>query len=124
MKGTLTMSIEFFGISVDCTDAAAVARFWGAVLGRRVADGATSDDAVLLVEPAALSGPRLAFHRVPETKVAKNRLHLDLISDRFDSESERLISLGAKKLRDVQDGDARWTTFVDIEDNEFDLIAG
>ena len=124
MKGTLTMSIEFFGISVDCTDAGAVARFWGAVLGRQVAEGATSQDAVLLVEPEALSGPRLAFHRVPETKVAKNRLHLDLISERFDSESERLVSLGAKKLRDVQDGDARWTTFVDIEDNEFDLIAG
>ena len=124
MKGTLTMSIEFFGISVDCTDAAAVARFWGAVLGRQVADGATSEDAVLLVEPEARSGPRLAFHRVPEKKVAKNRLHLDLISDSIDSESERLISLGAKKLRDVQDGDARWTTFVDIEDNEFDLIAG
>ena len=118
------MTIEFFGISVDCTDAAAVARFWGAVLGRQVADGATSQDAVLLVEPEALSGPRLAFHRVPETKVAKNRLHLDLISDSFVAESERLISLGAKKLRDVQDGDARWTTFVDIEDNEFDLIAG
>ena len=124
MKGTLTMSIEFFGISVDCTDAAAVARFWGAVLGRQVADGASSEDAVLLVEPEALSGPGLAFHRVPETKVEKNRLHLDLISDSFDSESDRLLSLGAKKLRDVQAGDARWTTFVDIEDNEFDLIAG
>jgi hypothetical protein len=124
VKGRLTMSIEFFGISVDCIDAAALARFWGAVLGRQVADGATSEDAVLLVQPEALSGPRLAFHRVPETKVAKNRLHLDLISDSIDSDSERLMSLGAKKLRDVQAGDARWTTFVDIEDNEFDLIAG
>jgi hypothetical protein len=118
------MSIEFFGISVDCTDAAAVARFWGAVLGRQVADAASLEDAVLLVEPEALSGPRLAFHRVPETKVAKNRLHLDLITHSFDSESDRLLSLGAKKLRDVQAGDARWTTFVDIEDNEFDLITG
>jgi hypothetical protein len=124
VKGTLTMSIEFFGISVDCTDAAAAARFWGAVLGRQVADGATSEDAVLLVEPEALSGPRLAFHSVPETKVAKNRIHLDLISDSFDSECERLLSLGAKKLRDVHGGDARWTTFADIEDNEFDLISG
>jgi hypothetical protein len=96
MKGTLTMSIEFFGISVGCTDAAAVARFWGAVLGRQVADGASSEDAVLLVEPEALSGPGLAFHRVPETKVEKNRLHLDLISDSFDPESDRLLSLGAK----------------------------
>src|ERR1700730_15732149 len=71
MKGTLKMTSEFFRTSDDCADAAVVAQFWGAVLGRRVADGATSEDAVLLVEPAALSGPRLAFHRVPETKVAK-----------------------------------------------------
>src|ERR1700730_7411865 len=102
MKGTLTMNIEFSGISVDCTDATAEARFWGAVLGRQVADGATSDEAVLLVEPEELSGPRLGFHPGPETKVAKNRLHMDVITHSFDSESERLVSLGAKKLRDVQ----------------------
>jgi hypothetical protein len=28
------------------------------------------------------------------------------------------------RLRDVKRGEIRWTTFADIEDNEFDLIAG
>jgi glyoxalase superfamily protein len=79
---------------------------------------------VLLADDKATSGPRLEFHRVRETKVVKNRLHLDLISDSFDTDTERLESLGAKKLRDVQVGNARWTTFADIEGNEFDLIAG
>ena len=32
---------------------------------------------------------------VPEAKVVKNRLHLDLISDTFETEAERLLSLGA-----------------------------
>jgi hypothetical protein len=118
------VSNTLFGISVDCTDAAAVARFWGAVLGRQVADGATSENAVLLADDQVTSGPRLAFHQVPEAKVVKNRLHLDLLSDRFESETERLTSLGAEKIRDVRAGEARWTTFVDIEGNEFDLIAG
>ncbi|MCU1494822.1 MAG: glyoxalase/bleomycin resistance/dioxygenase family protein [Acidimicrobiaceae bacterium] len=118
------MTNTVLGISVDCTDAAAVARFWGAVLGRQVADGATSENAVLLVGDNATSGPRLAFHSVPEAKVVKNRLHLDLISDSFEPETERLVSLGARKLRDVQSDNTRWTTFVDIEGNEFDLIAG
>ena len=117
------MSNILFGISVDCTDAAAAAHFWGAVLGRQVADGATAENAVLVVnEPS--SGPRLAFHRVPEAKVVKNRLHLDLVSDRFSAEAERLVSLGAQKVRDFHEGKARWTTFADIEVNEFDLIAG
>jgi hypothetical protein len=110
-------------LSVDCTDAAAVARFWGAVLGRQVADGATQENAVLLAGDQATSGPRLAFHSVPEAKVVKNRLHLDLMSDSFEPETERLVSLGARKLRDVQSDNTRWTTFVDIEGNEFDLIA-
>ncbi len=113
-----------YGISVDCSDAAAVARFWGAVLGRQVADGATSENAVLLAEDDAKTGPRLSFHSVPEAKVVKNRLHLDLVSRNFDAETERFVSLGAQKLRDLQNGETRWTTFVDIEGNEFDLIAG
>ena len=123
MKGTVTVSNSLFGISVDCTDAAAAARFWGAVLGRQVADDANSENAVLLADEAN-RGPRLAFHRVPEAKVVKNRLHLDLVSDTFEAETERLISLGAQKLGDIKSGEARWTTFADIEGNEFDLIAG
>jgi hypothetical protein len=118
------VSNNLFGISVDCTDAATVARFWGAVLGRPVADGATSENAVLLAEDDTSGGPRLAFHRVPEAKVVKNRFHLDLISDDFATESERLVSLGAEKLNDVRKPGAHWTTFADVEGNEFDLIAG
>ena len=51
-------------------------------------------------------------------------LHLDVISDTFAAEAERLLSLGARRLRDVERGEIRWTTFADIEGNEFDLIAG
>ena len=66
----------------------------------------------------------VVFNVVPEPKTVKNRLHLDLISDTFVAETERLLSLGARRLRDVQTDQARWTTFADIEGNEFDLIAG
>jgi hypothetical protein len=61
---------------------------------------------------------------VPEPKTVKNRLHLDLITTEFEAETDRLAGLGAQKVRDVQQGGARWTTFRDIEGNEFDLIAG
>jgi len=118
------MSNTFFGISVDCGDAVALAGFWGAALGRHVEDGATAEHAVLLANERPDSGPRLAFHRVPEAKVVKNRLHLDLVSDHPLAEAERLVNLGAWKVRDVREGDARWTTFADIEGNEFDLIDG
>jgi hypothetical protein len=118
------MSNSLFGIAVDCADAAALARFWGDVLGRTVATDATPDSAALLPGDEAASGPRLTFHRVPEGKVVKNRLHLDLITETFDAESERLLALGARRLWDVQGTKFHWTTFADIEGNEFDLIAG
>jgi hypothetical protein len=51
-------------------------------------------------------------------------LHLDLISNTFEAESQRLVALGASRIRDVAHGSARWTTFADPEGNEFDLIAG
>ncbi|MDX6673011.1 MAG: hypothetical protein QOH11_429, partial [Solirubrobacteraceae bacterium] len=57
-------------------------------------------------------------------KTVKNRLHLDLISAQYGAESERLLTLGATRIRDVEKGSAHWTTFADPEGNEFDLVAG
>ena len=76
-----------FGISFDTHDAATVARFWAAVLGRQLADGADAVNAVVLTGDIATSGPRLAFHQVPEGKTVKNRVHLDLTTTDLDSES-------------------------------------
>jgi predicted enzyme related to lactoylglutathione lyase len=118
------MSSNVFGAAFDCRDAAAVARFWAEALGRQVADNPTQQDAVVLASDDASAGPRLAFHQVPEPKTVKNRVHFDLITTDFDAETKRLIGLGAHKIRDIEEGGGRWTTFGDIEGNEFDLIAG
>ena len=50
--------------------------------------------------------------------------NLGLISTAYDAETERLVRLGARKLRDLHRDKSRWTPFADIEGNEFDLIAG
>ena len=112
-----------FGVSFDAHDAARVARFWAAALGRTLADGADAQDAVVLPSDIISAGPRLAFHQVPEGKTVKNRVHLDLITTDIDGESERLMSLGATVVNTIV-GQARWITFADPEGNEFDLIAG
>jgi hypothetical protein len=118
------MSSTVAGLSIDCADAVAVARFWAGALGREIAEQPTPQNAVVSVGVDPASGPRLAFHQVPEPKTVKNRLHLDLITTDFDAESARLIGLGARKVHDVEAPGARWTTFADVEGNEFDLIAG
>jgi predicted enzyme related to lactoylglutathione lyase len=116
-------SITVFGLSYDAVDAEQTARFWGAVLGRELAEGASAENAVLLAGDIPATGPRLAFHRVPEGKTVKNRLHFDLITSDFRTETNRLVALGATPVRTLTEG-ATWTTFTDPEGNEFDVIAG
>jgi Glyoxalase-like domain len=118
------VSNALFAVTFDCADAADLARFWADVLGRQVAEDPTSEHAVLLPGDRDTSGLRVTFNRVPAPKTVKNRMHLDVVSDTFDTETERLLSLGARRIRDVERGEIRWTTFADIEGNEFDLIAG
>jgi predicted enzyme related to lactoylglutathione lyase len=116
------MTMSVIGLSIDCADPVALAGFWSEVLGRAVNPGADAENAAIdATDPA--SGPRLAFHKVPESKTVKNRLHLDLVTDQFEDESKRLIGLGATALWDIDKPTARWTTFADPEGNEFDLVA-
>ena len=60
----------------------------------------------------------------PRTKTSENRLQLDLITSDFDAETARLLALGAIKVKEICQNGARWLTLLDIEGNEFDLIAG
>ena len=116
------MTTSVIGLSIDCADPVGLARFWSEALGRPVNPGADASNAAIDATDAA-SGPRLSFHQVPERKTVKNRLHLDLRTDQFETESKRLIGLGAAPINDVEKPTARWTTFADPEGNEFDLVA-
>jgi predicted enzyme related to lactoylglutathione lyase len=117
------MSTTFFGAAFDARDAATLAAFWSGVLGRPVNDGATAEHAAIDATTPEL-GPRLAFHRVPEGKAAKNRFHPDLITTEYEAEVQRILALGATAVAGQNPGGARWTTLADPEGNEFDLIAG
>jgi predicted enzyme related to lactoylglutathione lyase len=113
------MAIRIYGTSFDTADAAVAAAFWADVLGRSVNPGATKESASLVALEGSGDTP-IMFHAVPEAKVVKNRLHLDLIADDFDAELTRLRSLGANELAEFPN----WTTLTDPEGNEFDLIRG
>jgi predicted enzyme related to lactoylglutathione lyase len=115
------VGLSVAALSIDCADPAALADFWGKVLGRPVSPGPTPENVVVdATDPA--SGPRLFFNKVPEPKTVKNRLHLDLLTEHYDEEAERLTGLGARPLNEIKFPGARWTTFADPEGNEFDLL--
>jgi predicted enzyme related to lactoylglutathione lyase len=79
-------------------------------------------DAVAAHDPEG-TGPRLYFQRVPEPKVAKNRVHLDVPvnAEDLDAEVERLTSTGARHVEFGSHPGHRWAVMQDPEGNEFCL---
>lgn len=68
----------------------------------------------------------LLFITVPDSKIVKNRVHLDLRpTDRTrEEETERVISLGATQLADFRRPDGSgWITLADPEGNEFCILS-
>jgi predicted enzyme related to lactoylglutathione lyase len=113
------MAISLVAISVDGSDITRLAQFWADVLDQPVNPGASDSSAAITTR----DGLRLLFHRVPEGKVVKNRVHPDLATSDYEAETDRLIKLGAVQLNDIEQGGSRWRTFADPEGNEFDLVA-
>ena len=66
----------------------------------------------------------LTFVRVPEGKVVKNRLHIDLNPvDRDQGEEvERVLALGASRADVGQGPDVSWVVMQDPEGNEFCIL--
>lgn len=112
-------------LTFDAADPDRLATFWAAALELEKAvypdqmrselldAGMTEQqltDRALVQDPAGAS-PRMLFQRVPEPKLAKNRLHIDVATspgrraerDEVDAEMERLCVLGAT-LTSTHDG--------------------
>ncbi|MBT2445251.1 VOC family protein [Streptomyces sp. ISL-36] len=106
-------------VTIDSSDAYALATFWAAVLDSKVSDDDRPGDEEALVETP---GAGILFVTVPEKKSVKNRVHLDLQpQDRTrDEEVERLLELGATLVDDRRNADGTgWATMADPEGNEF-----
>ncbi|MDQ4045016.1 MAG: VOC family protein [Chloroflexota bacterium] len=91
------MAASIAVIVIDCDDSQPVAEFWMAALGYEVA--ARDGTWIKLRDPKGV-GPSLAIDPVPEGKIVKNRVHLDLKpSGTVEAEVARLEHLGAQVAR-------------------------
>jgi Glyoxalase-like domain len=129
-------------LTLDCANATTLAAFWKLALGyedepppppfatrrewlRQADPEAGPDDGAWLYDPDGV-GPRLSLLRVPEPKVAKNRLHMDLRVAgtgtpeqrwaRITREVDRLTAAGATVLQPFPD---HHVVMADPEGNEF-----
>ena len=141
-----------WGLTIDCADPGRLAAFWAEALGYDTAeppDGFETweawlkdqgvpkkewNDGAYLADPAG-QGPTLSFLKVPESKSAKNRLHLDLKvgggrhqsakkrRTKIEKTVERLLGAGARLEREVdQDGHLDHVIMTDPEGNEFCVV--
>jgi catechol 2,3-dioxygenase-like lactoylglutathione lyase family enzyme len=128
---SIQSDVRIGGIVFDCADPRMVVRFWRDATGFRVRhqpdepedlDQWTDDpDWVGLYDPEGRS-PTLGFQRVPEGKVAKNRVHIDLHAPDEEREAERLRGLGARELWRSQDPEDPFIVLGDPEGNEFCVV--
>ena len=142
-----------FQLVIDCADPDRLARFWAAALGyelapvpegfatwndfyreRGVPEELLIDGADRISDPAG-HGPAIWFHALPDAKVVKNRLHIDIRAGgewtdpietrrkRIDAEASRLASLGATITGALSDdeSDHYAVGMQDPEGNEFDI---
>jgi predicted enzyme related to lactoylglutathione lyase len=117
------MNVAVLAISFDAHNAVDLAQFWARALHRTVDDGATQDFAAIAADNDSRLGPALMFHRVPEGKTVKNRVHFDLQATDVVAEADRLTTLGAHQIRSLAENNDRWISLRDPEGNEFDLVA-
>ena len=130
-------------IAIDCEDPDRLAAFWTRVLGYELANPPAGYDSwaehsreqaeepgeawIKIVDPGG-TGPTVLFHRVPEPKTVKNRVHLDFRApedgpgNRQQQVAEFIANVeawGGSKIRDVTDDAGYFAVMQDPEGNEF-----
>jgi len=107
-------------VNIDCADADALRAFYCAALGYQPRGEMGSYRSC--VPPVGVSGTTIVFQQVPEPKVTKNRMHLDIIVDDIEVEAARWVGLGATRVSaaPVCEGGC-WIVMLDPEGNEICL---
>jgi len=125
------MTLRIRLITFDCADPYLLAGFWSQVTGYQEdpenSNHPEDPEGALLAPDGSAT---LLFIKVPEGKVVKNRVHLDLAPpdstpETRDREVERVLALGATLVEDHRRPDRTgWVTLADPEGNEFCIERG
>ena len=116
------MTCQLLAVCFDANDPLRLARFWGAVLGREIADDPHDG---LTVLPSEDTGFRLRFHPTQEQKFGLNERHLHLTSTSLEDQQQtvaRSLRLGARHIDIGQRPEEGHVVLADPEGNEFCII--
>jgi Glyoxalase-like domain len=113
----VTAPARFKDLCLDAVDHQKLADWWCAALGYVRRDGTRpATDPVSIADPSG-SGPLIWINPVPEPKVVKNRIHVDV-----DGDAQALLAAGATLVR-AREEEIPWDVLADPEGNEFCCFA-
>lgn len=105
-------------VVIDCADPGTLAAFWSQVLGGEPVE---RDAAWWYILPPGWT--QLSFQRVPEGKVVKNRVHLDVRVDDIEAATAQAEALGARRVGAVhRDTAGSFQVLLDPEGNEWCVV--
>jgi predicted enzyme related to lactoylglutathione lyase len=116
------MPLRLHHIVIDAHDLPSLAHFWAEALGWPVLSARERE---VVIGPTVDAPVGLCFMPAgPTRKTVKNRVHVDLTTtaDDRDSEIERLLGLGARRVDVGQTGEESWDVLADPEGNEFCVV--
>jgi hypothetical protein len=118
-------------LGCDAADPHRLAEFWAMALGYVSEPGYDEPDGASIIDPDG-RGPAIGWLRVPEGKVAKYRVHIDIRvageppwdpagrADLIRATSARLVTAGGSVVREtMSDGQLGHIVMLDPEGNEF-----
>jgi predicted enzyme related to lactoylglutathione lyase len=109
-------------VTIDCADPLELARFWGAMFGTEI-DSTLGDQPHYVDLQPGPGVPVLRFQRVPDEKITKNRLHLDMLVEKLDQARANVEALGGRRApgKPFTEYGWSWIVMLDPEGNEFCL---
>lgn len=115
------MATRLWSVVFDAADPLTLGRWWSTALGWPVTFEAADEVEV----SSGIDGvPSLVFGTAADTKVGKNRVHLDLASDSPEAMTatvQRLLAAGASTVEIGQSG-VPWVVLADPEGNELCVL--
>ena len=123
MSHRSTSTLRIVELCIDANDQRRLAGFWAAALRWEI-DVDTYDDIGLV--PTDNTRFKILFEPTRQTKVGKNRIHLDLTTESVDDQNDTvatLLELGARHIDIGQSANESHVVLADPEGNEFCVLA-
>jgi len=112
---------RFLSVVIDATNPKELSEFWRTLLGGEVDSRTATEEWISLRDVPQLG--YLSFQKVPEERMVKNRVHLDMDVDDIAVATSQAVAAGARTFGGVVDeGTGLLQVMLDPEGNEFCLI--